>query len=179
VYQNRPSTEIADSPRGLGEPSASTWQTVRKCHLNFRYCISKNGPSIPYPRTVRGQLVPRGLSATQAVCQQTPCNQNELPWRIEPRTRKNKRWTGWTQGLMDCPRLPGGLSTRLRQSCSSPKARSQPLLSTHRSPKRLELLRKKLGEMWSVPRRCYTPKLDPSNEPKQWDLNRNRALPKS
>jgi hypothetical protein len=56
--------EAVDYLRGPGGPSASTGQTVRKCHPNFQYCTSKNGQSVPYPRTVRGQLVPRRLSAT-------------------------------------------------------------------------------------------------------------------
>ena len=39
--------EAADCPRRPGGPSARTWRTVRKCHPNFQYCTSNNGPSVP------------------------------------------------------------------------------------------------------------------------------------
>jgi hypothetical protein len=93
--------------------------------------------------------------------------------------RKNKWWTGWTLGHADGPHLPGELSARCGQSSLSPITRSQPLLSISGSPKRFELLRKYLGEMWSVPRGSYAPKLEPSNELNRRESNHNRALPKS
>jgi hypothetical protein len=128
------------------------------------------------PRATR---TARTVSDKQSNCPQTPCNQNQLPRRIKPRARKNKQRTGWTQGLADCLLLPGGLSARCRRSSLSLKTRSQPLISIHGSPKWLELLRKDLGEKWSVPRRCYTPKLEPSNELNRRKSNCNRAQPKS
>jgi hypothetical protein len=93
----------------------------------------------------RATCAARMVRDTQADGPQTTCNDTQPLRRIEPRTRKNKRGTGQTQGLTDCPCLPGGLSSRCGQSCSSPKMRSQPLLSIHGSPKWLELLRIDLG----------------------------------
>jgi hypothetical protein len=52
-------------------------------------------------------------------------------------------------------------------------------LSIQGSPKRLELLRKDLGEMWSIPRGCYASKLELSNKLNLRELNLNRALPKA
>jgi hypothetical protein len=44
--------EGVDCPWGKGGLSASTGWTVPKCHPNFQYCNSKNGPFVPYAGTV-------------------------------------------------------------------------------------------------------------------------------
>jgi hypothetical protein len=49
--------EAADCPRGPGGLSASTGRTVRKCHLNFQYCTSKNGVSVEHSRTPRADCL--------------------------------------------------------------------------------------------------------------------------
>jgi hypothetical protein len=66
----------------------------------------------------------------------------------------------------------------LEQNSPGWKPRSQPPLSQHGSPKRLELLRKDLGKMWSVPRGCYAPNLGSSNELNRQESNRHRTQPK-
>jgi hypothetical protein len=79
------------------------------------------------------------------------------------------------------PRTTHGrqLSARCGQSSPTPKPRSQPFLPIHGSPKRLELLRKDLGEKWSVPRGCYAPKLESSNELNRSESNRHWTQPKT
>jgi hypothetical protein len=79
----------------------------------------------------------------------------------------------------DRPRPTCGLSARCGQSSLSPKPRSQTPLSIHGSPKQLELLKKDLREMWSVPRGCYAPKLKTSNELNRRESNHNWAQPKT
>jgi hypothetical protein len=63
----------------------------------------------------------------------------------------------------------------LEQNSPIWKPRSQPPLSHHGFPKRLELLRKDLGKIWSVPRGCYAPKLGSSNEINQGSI-RNPSI---
>jgi hypothetical protein len=177
----------ADGPRCPGGWSARCRQMVREVSADG----SKLLPEQPVLH-LEIQMVctlladsPRATCATRTVHDpqadgpQTPCNKTQLVQQIEPRTSKNKRRTWRTLGCADYPRLPSGLSARCRQSNSSPKTSSQPFLSIHGSPKQLELLRKDLEEMWSVPRRWYNPKLETSNELNRWESNRNRALLKS
>jgi hypothetical protein len=177
----------ADGPRCPGGRSVRCRRTVRE--------VSTDGPKLLCEQPVlhleirtvrtlpvdgaRATCATRTVRDPQADGPQTPCNKTQLVQQIEPWTHKNKWRTGRTLGHMDYPHLPSGLSARCEQSSSSPKMRSQPLLSIHGSPKRLELLRKDLGEMWSIPRRCYTQKLETSNKLNWWESNRNRALPKS
>jgi hypothetical protein len=69
-------------------------------------------------------------------------------------------------------------ANRRRNSSPRGNPRAPQLLSFHGSPKQLELLRKGLGKMWSVPRGCYAPKLGSSNEIKRWESNRHLTQPK-
>jgi hypothetical protein len=54
---------LADSPQGASRRSARSRRMVRRWNLNNQYCTSKYGWSVPYPRTVCEQLVPRRRSA--------------------------------------------------------------------------------------------------------------------
>jgi hypothetical protein len=79
----------------------------------------------------------------------------------------------------DSLRPTGGQSARHEQNSPSFKPRSQPLLPIHGSPKRLELLRKDLGEMSSIAGGWYAPKLGSSNELNRRESNRHRTQPKT
>jgi hypothetical protein len=129
---------LEDGPRDLGRLSTNA-NTL------------KNGWSVPYPRTVREQLVPRGRSATSKfTVRETSPNQIHLPQWIEPRTHTNKRRTGRTWVHAYCPRLPGGLSARCEQARDRRLRARTPApnhLSIHGSPKRLKILKKDFGEM--------------------------------
>jgi hypothetical protein len=111
----------ADGPRTPGGRSATLERTVRKTQQNHQSRTSKNGQSIPSPRTVREQLVPRGQSAmprrtvrptrgrsgtpTLAV-RQTTYIKTLTPRKIYARARKNwtntrRTYTSWTvRGLL-------------------------------------------------------------------------------
>jgi hypothetical protein len=80
---------------------------------------------------------------------------------------------------VDRLRPTGGLPARNKQNNPNFKSRSQPLLPIHGSPKRLELLRKDLGEMSSVPRGCYAPKFWSSNELNRRESNHHQTQPKT
>jgi hypothetical protein len=123
--------EAADCPQGLSGPSASTGQTVRKCHLNDQYCTSKNETFVPYSRTVREQLILRGLSATSGRTVRNTVQPKSTSPTYQT-TNAQKQVTNW---------MNARLSARCGQSSSSMKTRSQPFLSIRGSPKRLELLR--------------------------------------
>jgi hypothetical protein len=155
----------ADHQQAHGGPSENATQTSSTAPRKMDRLWPTRGP-------FEGNSYCADVCDKQEDYLQTPCNQNQLPRRIKRRMRKNKQRTKWTQGLADCPHLPCG------QRCSSSKTRSQPLLSIHGSLKWLELLRKDLGEMWSVCRGCCARKLEPLNELNRWESNRNRALPK-
>jgi hypothetical protein len=67
------------------------------------------GRSVPRPRTVREQLVPRGRSATsRRTVDQTPPDQKQLANRIEMKTLKNVRRT---------LRTPGRTAPREQSAC--------------------------------------------------------------
>jgi hypothetical protein len=134
------SVEAADYQRGPGGPSASIGRTVQKCHPNFQYCTSKNGSSVPYSRTVRGQLALHELSATSRSVYKHCATKINFP---DGSNHEHTR----TSGELD-ERRPHGLSAPTRrtvarcgQSSSILKTRSQPFLSIHGSPKQLEILR--------------------------------------
>jgi hypothetical protein len=83
-----------------GAEFAVSWRTVRKRTPNNQYCTSKCEWSVPYPRTVREQLVPCGRSATsRRTVRQTCSNQKHLAQRIETKRTKNmwrtQRTAGW------------------------------------------------------------------------------------
>jgi hypothetical protein len=81
--------------------------------------------------------------------------------------------------LADSPPATRGRSARHRNSSPSLKLQEPNHLSVHGSPKRIELLRKDLAEMKTVPRGCYAPKLEPLNELNHRESNHNRAQPKT
>jgi hypothetical protein len=83
------------------------------------------------------------------------------------------------QLLADSPPASCGWSARHGNSSPGLKLKEPKHLSVHGSPKRLELLRKDLGEMWSVLMGCFAPKFRSSNELNCWESNRYRALPKA
>jgi hypothetical protein len=151
----------ADRPQAQGGPSEKATRT------------SSTAPRITdCPRPTRGPSArTRPSSLTSRTIRQTSSNQMYQTKRIKTCTRKNTRRTRHQICLLlaDCPCALGELSTRHENTSPNSKMRGQPLLSIHGSPKRLELLRKDLGEMWSVPRRCYTPKLESSNELNCWE----------
>jgi hypothetical protein len=105
----------ADHPQAQGGPSENATRTSSTTPLNTDRPSSTRGPSVP-KRTVRAHL---------ADCLPNLVNQLN---GSKPQMRTNKRRTGRTLGLVDCPRLPGGLSARCGQSSSSPSwgSRSTP-----------------------------------------------------
>jgi hypothetical protein len=156
---------LADSPRGAGSRSKNETRTTSAAPRNTDGQYPTRGRSECNLCHMDGLRPPGGRSA------------NYLQWNstspTDRTTYTQEQETNWMNTR------PHGLSARCGQSCSSPKTRSQPLLSIHGSPKWLELLRKDLGEMWSIPGGCYAPKLEPSNELNCRESNHNRALPKS
>jgi hypothetical protein len=169
----------ADGPLGTREQSTRPWWTVCKSSPSNQYCTSKYGRSVPYPHMVYEELVPHGRSETGADGPQTAYNKNLVATQIKTSLIQELRNRWQTRVLADCPPTKRRQSIRHGQSCSSTKMRSQPLLSIHGSPKPLDLLRKDLGEMWSVPRGWCAPKFEPSNELNRRESNHNRSLPKS
>jgi hypothetical protein len=116
---------------------------------------STRGRSVPCPRTVREQLVPRGQSATSGrTVYQTPSHQKPLANRIETKVLRSMRRTRRTLGPKGSTQAvcthhadsPQGANQR---ESSSPRANSRAPyhLSFHGSPKWLKRLRKDLGKM--------------------------------
>jgi hypothetical protein len=103
-------------------------------------------------------LGPSATNTPHADCPQTPGGPSaKLPaiedgWKTgskgrRSRTRDKHEEHQLSQLHVDHPRPTCGLSTTCEQKSPSTKPRSQTPLSIHGSPKRLELLRKYLGEM--------------------------------
>jgi hypothetical protein len=69
---------LVDSQQGARECPARSRRMVQKWNQNNKYCTSKYRRSVPYPRTVREQLVPRGQLASpgQAVCKHLATKSN-------------------------------------------------------------------------------------------------------
>jgi hypothetical protein len=134
----------------LGGPSVGLGRTIRKftadCPKLAPTSSTLRNPNRSYP--TRGPCATHGLSPLSSqTIRQTPCIRKQPTQGIEPRRCINKQTTGRTLGGVDHPRLPGGLSARHGQCCSSPKNASQPYLSIHGSPKRLHGLKQDFGEM--------------------------------
>jgi hypothetical protein len=82
----------AEGPRTPGRRSATHERTVRYSQQNDPTRTPTRRRSIPRPRTVREQLVPRGRSATSRwMVRQTPSSQKHLANRIETKAHKNTR----------------------------------------------------------------------------------------
>jgi hypothetical protein len=81
--------------------------------------------------------------------------------------------------LADSPPATRGQSAWHGNSNPSLKSKEPNHLPVHGSPKRLKLLTKDLGKVWSIPRGCYVPKHGSSNELNRRESNRNRVQPKT
>jgi hypothetical protein len=146
---------LEDCPRSPRRWSATYGGLSVKHEQNDPTGTSSRGRSVPCPRTVRKQLVPRGQSATsRRTVRQTPSHQKSLANQIETKALKNTRRTRRTPGPKGSTRtvrahhadIPRGAN---RRGDSSPRANSRApyYLSFHGSPKRLKLLRKDLRNM--------------------------------
>jgi hypothetical protein len=145
----------ADSPRSLCRRSATHGGLSVKHKQNDPTGTLSRKCSVPFPRTVCEQLMPRGQSVTSGrTVRQTPSHQKPLANRIETKALKNTRGTRRTPGPKGFTRTvrthhtdsPRGAN---RRGSSSPRANSRAPyhLSFHGCPKRLKLLRKALGKM--------------------------------
>jgi hypothetical protein len=182
-----PAKAQADGPRGWGGRSARTRRTVCDPWADSPLNATEPLEAHPemrtvrtLPRTIWEQLVPRGRSATSGrTVRQTSCHKTLAPWKIYTQARKNWTNTRRTHTSRTVCVLQAASPPAHEQNSLKWKPRSQPPLSHHGSPKRLELLRKDLGEKWSVPRVCYAPKLGSSNEISRRESNQNRSQPKT
>jgi hypothetical protein len=81
---------LADCPRSPSGRSATHGGLSVKHKQNDPTGTSTRGRSVPHPRTVREQLVPRGQSATSGrTVRQTPSHQKPLAIQIETKALKN------------------------------------------------------------------------------------------
>jgi hypothetical protein len=82
----------ADGPRSPCKRSTTQGRLSVKHEQNDPTGTSTRGRSVPCPRTVREQLVPRGQSATSGqTVRQTLSGQKQLANRIETKAFKNTR----------------------------------------------------------------------------------------
>jgi hypothetical protein len=89
----------ADGPSGGGGRSAGQVRIVRKWKPNLQNRTQKNRQSVPYPRTVREQIVSCGQSATlRRTVHKTSLGQKQLPKWIETKELNNTQRTWWTTG---------------------------------------------------------------------------------
>jgi hypothetical protein len=89
----------ADGPRSPCGRSATHGGLSVKHKQNNPTGTSTHGRSVPHPRTVREQLVPRGQFATSGrTVRQTPSGQKQLANRIKTKALKNTRRTRRTPG---------------------------------------------------------------------------------
>jgi hypothetical protein len=90
---------LADCPWAQRAQSATHGGRSVKHGQNDPTSTSSHGRSVPRPRKVREQLVPRGLSATSGrTVRQTTSHQNPLANQIKTKALKNKRRTRRTPG---------------------------------------------------------------------------------
>jgi hypothetical protein len=102
--------EAADCPRGPSGLSASTGQTVRKCHPNFQYYTSKNGVSVEHSRTVRASRTvrpPRADCLTNSSQQKTTNETDrntDTQEHLKNTTNTQSAVSSWTvcDSLEDC-----------------------------------------------------------------------------
>jgi hypothetical protein len=150
-----PSSLSASSGRTVREPTAD--------RLRGRGGLSENdlqtsstAPTIT-DRPWR-HLGPSVNNTLHGDCPRTPGGPSVKPpaaeddWKIGSKGRRSRtndeheeHPANWLH--VDRSRPTGGLSVRHEQSSPNFKPRNQPLVSIHGSPKRIELLRKDLGEM--------------------------------
>jgi hypothetical protein len=148
-------SHLADCPRALRGRSANYGGCSVKHRQNNPTSTSTHGQSVPRPRTVRKQLVSRGLSAmSKRTVRQTTSHQKPLANQIKTKALKNTRRTRRTPGQKPSTQTvrthhADGPRDANRRGNSSPKTNSRApyLLSFHGSPKRLKLLRNDLGKM--------------------------------
>jgi hypothetical protein len=161
-----------DRPQGGGGLSAGTMRTIRELAADCPKMVPEPPVAHREKRTVRPLPAdhprradrpssPRGPSAKPRATKNT--GQNGSKWK-RSRTHDKHEEHQADRLHVDYPRPPSGLSATREQNSPNLKPQARAHLSIHGSPKRLELLRKDLGDMWSVPRGCYAPKLEPSNE---------------
>jgi hypothetical protein len=190
-----------DGLRGWGGRSASTRRMVRDPRADSPKNATEPPVSHLEKRTVRA-LSPDGLRATAAtrtVCglqaDSPACTRTvRYPYADGPTNHLHQNYDtpkdlhansqeldehGKNMDRTDSPQPTGGRSARHEQNSPSFKPRSQPFLPIPRSPKWLELLRKNLRKMCSVPRGCYAQKLGSSNELDRWKSNHHRTQPKT
>jgi hypothetical protein len=164
--ESRPSSSapwITDSPYLVLGRSASNW-----CRADSPQTPGgQSGPHADSPARTRTVRPARGRSGTPTrTVRQTSCSKTLTPRKIYAWAHKNWMNTRRTCTSRTVRGLWADSPPALEQNSPRWKPRSQHPLSHHGSPKRLELLRKDLGKMWSVPRGCYAPKLGSSNESK-------------
>jgi ribosome assembly protein YihI (activator of Der GTPase) len=111
----------ADGPRTPGRRSMTLERTVRKRKQNNQKRTPKCGRSVPYPRTVREQLVPQNFGTSK----DPHVNSQELDEHTMNTECADSLWATSRQ------------SASLKQNSPISKTRSQPLLPIHGSPKRL------------------------------------------
>jgi hypothetical protein len=133
-----------DCPRGSGELSekdlrtSSTAPTIMDHPWRHLGPSATNTPHADCPRTTGGPSAK--LPATK-----DGWKTGSKGGRSRPSDEHKEHQASWLHA--DRLRPTYGLSAKCGQSSPSPKLRSQPLLPIHDSPKRLQLLRKDLGEM--------------------------------
>jgi hypothetical protein len=183
-----------DGLQAWGGCSTDTGRTVCYPRADSLLIATEPPDAHPETRTVREQLVSRGQSAIPRWKVWPAHGRSGTPTRTVRQTSRRKTLTprkiytwahkNWTNTRRTCTsrtvrRLWADSPPALEQNSPRWKLRSQPPLSDYGSPKWLELLRKDLGKMWSVPRGCYAPKAGSSNELNRWESNRHQTQPKT
>jgi hypothetical protein len=123
-----------DGPRSPCGRSATHDGLSVKYEQNDPTGTSTRGWSVPHPRTVREQLVPRGQSATSGrTVRQTPSGQQQLANRIKTKALKNTRRTRRTPGRT----TPRGQSARTPRTVRQAREQQhEPETSTTKAPTR-------------------------------------------
>jgi hypothetical protein len=124
---------LADSLLDLSGRSENATRTTSTAPRNI------DGPWPPH-----GQSDPRGQSDNLTPTENTQLDESK---QSDARTRKEHDEQLAGRHLADSPPTRRGLSARSGNSSSNLKPQARAHLSIHASPKRLELLRKDLGEV--------------------------------
>jgi hypothetical protein len=113
-----PKATWADCPRSPRERSATHGGLSVKHKQNDPTGTLSRGRSVPRPRPISEQLVPRGKSATSwRTVRQTPSHQKPLANWIETKALKNTRRTLGSKRLhADSPHPPRGQSVRCERT---------------------------------------------------------------
>jgi hypothetical protein len=175
-----PGADGPRSPCGGPRPTAD-------CLLNT------NRMTQPAPRHADGPYHVLGLSASNSWRADSPRRPGgrsakhppvKSNWATRSKPKRSRTRDEHVEHLdellhADSPRAPCGRSARHENSSRNLKPKPPKLLLVHGSRKRLKLLRKDLGKMWSVPRGCYAPELGSSNNLNHRESNHHWNQPKT